>query len=590
MALSTSPDLSFLPTPSSPALSLPSLLTSFISPTLSPSSISSIYRRHLSMASDDETVALGLTVDELLAVNMGRELQDADNMANSAASSSAFIAASSAATIVAANGGGDDKLYDGDYGTHAAVTHTATVIDLPPSPPAPLAPPALQPPLSVAQSSTSFPSYQTNLAPPVTLAPDFLTIPPTHAIQLSAAQPASAQLASAAGSRGSPKWHLTASLSSKVFQSHSLPPTTATTTLPLHHNPTSSFGLTLSLTNNLITVHALLSPTITHADLRPGAVVRGINDQVWPSSGGKEGEEMLRECVQYIKQCAPPILVHLSHDKAPVPLAPAVVLPIHALAEGLGERKLIREGDGGGVVSEQIYQHMSRGRMFEGAGGEGESKQRESSQRMVTTPPALLSETLENSSPQSADFATVRRIVCTRVLTVTGEEYSLLCYDPSCGSEWCFVKSSGEFDAFRKELIKLRPSIAQIGYWEGGESAEFSIMTAFGGGGKQDRRTVVDKWIRKVVTLVYTSSLHERSGEICRLVDEFLGGETGGEEVSVKSGRSAIHKANMFASLRRLAPVASLHLPRSERPLCARYTSGRLLHSLVVVGRDREGD
>ena len=109
------------------------------------------------------------------------------------------------------------------------------------------------------------------------------------------------------------------------------------------------------------------------------------------------------------------------------------------------------------------------------------------------------------------------------------ETYNLWVQDVSTELSWNVNKKTfQDFKDLRSALTLLRPSIGQVPFPRDVETAEkqsfFSnSKPASNAQSLEVRRSTLEKFLRKVTTLMYTSNLHPNSGPIMQAVQSFLG-------------------------------------------------------------------
>ena len=135
---------------------------------------------------------------------------------------------------------------------------------------------------------------------------------------------------------------------------------------------------------------------------------------------------------------------------------------------------------------------------------------------------------------------------CRKVLTIRiigaqedegGGKFNVWCMDGESETEWLVVgRSWDDFKTLRRRLTELRPSIGQVVF-----PKEFAVgggLNLFGNRERVDmegRRLGLEKFMRKIGTLVYTSNLHPQSQQIMHTIQEFLKCEVRWSEGSERS-------------------------------------------------------
>ena len=104
-------------------------------------------------------------------------------------------------------------------------------------------------------------------------------------------------------------------------------------------------------------------------------------------------------------------------------------------------------------------------------------------------------------------------------------KFTIWCMDGETETEWQVPgKTWSSFKDLRRSLTILRPSIGQVAFPKEAQSNSTGL-NLFGSRDKLDlegRRLGLEKFLRKISTLVYTSNLHPSSREIMLKIQEFL--------------------------------------------------------------------
>ncbi|GMH64646.1 hypothetical protein TrRE_jg6834, partial [Triparma retinervis] len=162
---------------------------------------------------------------------------------------------------------------------------------------------------------------------------------------------------------------------------------------------------------------------------------------------------------------------------------------------------------------------------------------------------------LNHPRPPSRPFA-INLLGCRKFLTVRivgaakeeggeGGKFNLWCMDGETEKEWQVQgRTWEEFKELRRKLTELRPSIGQVAFPK--EVNGSTGLNLFGTRERMDlegRRVGLEKFLRKISTLVYTSNLHPKSREIMHAMQEFLACGEQEFKVSDRSRSAALRRA-----------------------------------------------